>query len=227
MIEKPKIGGETSRSRTGKLKHRVLSGAVVFVVFYLLLDVVHGALTTLPRPLPNAADAEVYRYLTQETAAVAANAAVLLCSAGGLLVFVLAIRRVLSIRAVTPVRRGHVFGLLAVVALVLSALLSLVLAAGASTMSSGTAASVQYAAFLTGGVLHVFCLGLFVGLTARAFESRGVRILSLVAVIPAVLSVISLVWFYGAALILLGRVLCMVWVITAAIVVARAPRVPS
>jgi hypothetical protein len=38
---------------------------------------------------------------------------------------------------------------------------------------------------------------------------------------PAIVSVTSLVWFQGAAFILLGRLLCMVWVIAAAVSATR------
>jgi len=46
-------------------------------------------------------------------------------------------------------------------------------------------------------------------------------VLGYVAAVPAVLSVVSLVWFQSAAFILLGRLLCMIWTISAAVSVTR------
>jgi hypothetical protein len=39
--------------------------------------------------------------------------------------------------------------------------------------------------------------------------------------VPAIASLVSLAWFQGAALILLGRLLCMAWIISAAVCVTR------
>jgi hypothetical protein len=48
------------------------------------------------------------------------------------------------------------------------------------------------------------------------------RKLAWVALMPSGLSLISLVVFEGAALILLGRLLCMVWVISVAVSLHRS-----
>ncbi len=50
---------------------------------------------------------------------------------------------------------------------------------------------------------------------------KPIPVLGYVAAVPAVLSVVSLVWFQSAAFILLGRLLCMIWTISAAVSVTR------
>jgi len=39
--------------------------------------------------------------------------------------------------------------------------------------------------------------------------------------VPAIASLVSLAWFQGAALILLGRLLCIAWIISAAVSATR------
>ena len=80
---------------------------------------------------------------------------------------------------------------------------------------------------LPGGFLHVMSLGMFVWLTRTAFPGRGIRILGVVAAVPALLSVASLAWFYASALILLGRLLCMVWTVAAGVALVRRARVAT
>jgi hypothetical protein len=196
-------------------------GAVLFVAAFLVMDLVHGALAVGSRPLPNAPDADIYRYLTTDGPAVAAAAVVLLISGAGLLLFTTALRRALP---APPVVRGAGFGLVAVVALMVSVVVSLVLAAGAGAMTVPVAAGLNEAAFLAGGVVHVVCLGLFAALAAPVFGARSLRVLSWVAAVPAVLSVVSLVWFPASALILLGRLLGMVWSLAVAVALLRAHR---
>lgn len=74
-------------------------------------------MSTGDRPLPNDPDV-VYQYLTNDTAAVAANAGIL---------FVLAARWALPLTGLQGLR-GQRFGLLAVAALTVSVALSVVLA---------------------------------------------------------------------------------------------------
>jgi hypothetical protein len=74
--------------------------------------------------------------------------------------------------------------------------------------------------FISGGTAHVATLGLFILLASRTF-SKPVRVFGIVAAVPAIASLVSLVWFNGAALILLGRLLGMVWTIAAAVSLFR------
>lgn len=111
--------------------------------------------------------------MTQDAVAVAANAAVLLLSVGGLVIFVQSANRMLAPRSGQHTSWGQRCGLLAATALTLSSMLSIVLAATAFTMSAGTAAWLQYASFITGGVAHVVGLGLYVWLTGRALSAAA------------------------------------------------------
>lgn len=200
---------------------RAALGAVVFVAAYLGMDLVHGALAVGARPLPNAPDGDIYRYLTTSGAAVAAAAAVLVLSDAGLLLFITALRRAC---VSPPVVRGTGFGLVAAAALAVSGVVSLVLAAAAAAMPVPVAVGLNEAGFLAGGVVHVVCLGLFAALSGAAVGGRWLRVLSWVAAVPAVLSLVSVFWFYGSALILLGRLLCMLWTLAVAVALLRARR---
>lgn len=212
------VAGRRSARRPAVL---ALVGAIVFVGCYLLVDVVKGAVETSSQPLPNDPDNDIYRYLVDNSAAVAMTAGMQLLSMVGLLLFIINGRGGLALPDDSRVNRGHAAGLLAVVAMTVSVALSMVLAATASTMSVGTAVTLNTASFIAGGVTHVVCLGIFALLTSRAHTSRPVRIVGVVAAVPALLSLISLVWFYGSAFILLGRLLCMAWSITTAVSLVR------
>jgi len=100
----------------------------------------------------------------------------------------------------------------------LSSALSFALAALAPTASLDVVSTLRTANFIAGGTAHVLALGLFALLASRIpGYGRGVRVLAWVAAVPAVASLVSLIVFEGAALILLGRLLCMVWVVVAAV----------
>ena len=66
-------------------------------------------------------------------------------------------------------------------------------------------------------------LGVYVWLASRGGGfGRGVRGLAWVALVVSVASLVSLVVYEGAALILLGRLLCMIWTVSAAVGASRA-----
>jgi hypothetical protein len=199
-----------------------LGGALGFVACYLAVDLVAGRVATSPLPLPGASAAEVYAYMTGNPAAVALTALCQLASVAGLLVFVLATRRALGPAGDDRrARWAQAAGVGAVLLMVASSALALVLAATASTLSVDTVVALRTASFLTGGVLHVMSLGVFVWLTRTAFPGRGIRVLGAVAAVPALLSVASLIWFYASVLILLGRLLCMVWTVASGVAMVR------
>jgi hypothetical protein len=210
------------RNRSSRLLP--LLGAAVFVGFYIVNDLVRSAVATSPLPLPNAPDDDIYRYVTGEPLAVGLPAAAHLLSSAGLLMFVLASRQV------EPRRAGDLAdwwsclaGLVAVAALTASAALSITLAV-AVALPAGVVLGLNQAAFVTGGTLHVASLGVYIALTGRTYAERSVRGLAWVAAVPAVLSLISLVWFYGTALILLGRLLSMAWLVLAGVALTRVRR---
>ena len=202
-----------------------LGGALAFVACYLAVDLVAARVATAPLPLPGAPADEVYAYMTGNAPAVALTALCQLASVAGLLVFVLATRRALD--PAGDDRRLHwaqLAGVGAVLLMVASSVLGLVLAATAPTLPVDTVVALRTANFLTGGVLHVMGLGVVVGLTRTAFPGRGIRVLGVIAAVPALLAVASLAWFYASVLILLGRLLCMVWTVAAGVALIRRAR---
>jgi hypothetical protein len=96
-------------------------------------------------------------------------------------------------------------------------LLGWLLTAFAAAASLDTVATLRTASFIAGGTAHVIALGIFV-LLASGIPGFGkpVRVFAIIAAVPAIASLVSLAWFQGAALILLGRLLCMAWIISAA-----------
>lgn len=218
----------TSTSTAGRRAVRpagaaALLGAVVFLGAYLANDAARGAVATREMPLPNAAPEVLLEYVRGEGPALVLPALTHLVSVAGLLLFVLALLRVAPVGAGTaPARWGPVAVVVAVASMTVSAALSILTAT--VTLSDTVTLVVHQASFVTGGVAHVVALGLGVALLGRMFAARGVRVFSVVAAVPAILSVISLVWFYGNALILVGRVLSMAWVLVAGAVLAVAAR---
>jgi hypothetical protein len=109
--------------------------------------------------------------------------------------------------------------------MMLSCVLGWVLTAVAADASLGTVDALRTANFVTGGTLHVLALGIFVLLASRMPGfGKAVRVFAYVAAVPALLSVVSLVWFNGSVFILLGRLLCMIWTVVAAVSVSRRLR---
>jgi hypothetical protein len=133
MSTTPQIDHADTRRPVGTARLSMI-GALAFVSFYLAMDFVHGAVATGDRPLPNDPDDIIYRYLVNDSAAVAASAAMMLVSVSGLATFLLATRRTLP---VLPNPWGYRFGMLAVAAMAGSVVLSTVLAATASSLPVG------------------------------------------------------------------------------------------
>lgn len=64
--------------------------------------------------------------------------------------------------------------------------------------------------------------GSFVLLASRIpGVGQTVHMFAYVAAVPALVSVVSVVWFNGSVFILLGRLLCMIWIVIAAVRVNR------
>ncbi|ADD40480.1 hypothetical protein [Stackebrandtia nassauensis] len=177
-------------------------------------------------PLPDAPVAEVVEYFSANTAtsAVLGTANVL----AGLALLFLVGRAALGMRSPGG-RVGVVAGWIAGLSLAVSGTLSVVLGQVAATAAPGTVETLRDWNFWTGGVIHVVCLGLFVGLlclpsVTEPMTGRGVRIFGLVASVPAVLSISSLLWFYASALLPLGRFSLIVWAVFAAVSLWRNPK---
>lgn len=195
----------------------VLSAAALgFVVFYVLVDVVSSPLATSALPLPNDPASKTRDwYATNQLAAVTAGVLQLLsvsCLAafGGVL---------------ASGRRVRALAFAAAGMMAVSCVSSWILAAVAPTASVPTVATLRSVSFIAGGTAHVFLLGAFV-LTASLMPGFGkpMRVFAIVAAVVAVVSLSSLVWFNGSAFILLGRLLCMAWVVSAAVRVVWVSR---
>lgn len=208
---------------------RVLAGAIGFLLLYLLVSFIPPALASDSLPLPSDPAEETQAYFAGNAADVVATAVLQALSVSFLAIFVHALGRA----AVTPEQRAAAakarpWGYGAVVAMLVSSTLSLVLAATASSVSVDTVSVLRTANFIAGGTAHVVALGIFVLLASRTPGfGKGVRRFAWVVAVPAVASLISLVVFEGAALILLGRLLAMIWAITAAVSITRHSSRPA
>ncbi|MGH3087788.1 MAG: hypothetical protein ACRDSJ_10795 [Rubrobacteraceae bacterium] len=207
-------------------------GGVLFAAFFIASDILRGALTSDPLPLPGAPTAEVARYFANSQAAVLAVGSAHILSALSLLAFVSPVAtfalRTAGDRGALPALTS-VGGILASLFLLASALLGVALALTASGMDLGFVEILRQANFLTGGTLHVASLGVFVG-AASISASRAKALprwivwTGFVASTLAILSLASLVFFPAALLILLGRMLGFVWCISAGIALALGGR---
>ncbi|AXB47855.1 hypothetical protein [Amycolatopsis albispora] len=187
-------------------------GAAVFLGSYLAVDLVAG---DAERPLPDAPATAIFDYVTGNATGVAMTGVMQLVSVLGLALFVHAVRRVRGTGA------SHLVGYAAVVAMCLSVTASFVTAAFGADLSASTVAAITKGGFYAGGVGHVVLLGTYVWLTRGAFRARAIRIFGAVAAVPAFLSLSSLLFYYGNAFILLGRLLGMAWIIVAAVAAVR------
>ena len=189
----------------------LLLSALGFLVFYLATGFVTPALAASDLPLPNDPASEARSWFAENSMATVMIGVCQLASVACLAGFV------------TVLGRARRWGMAAVGLMVLSSATSWLLAAIATDASLDTVAALRTFNFITGGTAHVVTLGVFVWLASRGGGfGRGVRGLAWVALVPSVASLISLVVFEGAALILLGRLLCMVWTVSAAVSASRA-----
>ncbi|HET9423170.1 MAG TPA: hypothetical protein VFO49_18670 [Nocardioides sp.] len=189
----------------------LLLSAFGFLVFYLATGFVTPALASSDLPLPDDPASEARAWFAENSLATAMIGVCQLASVACLAGFV------------TVLGRARRWGMAAVGLMALSSATSWVLAAIAADASLDTVAALRTFNFITGGTAHVVALGIFVWLASRGGGfGRGVRGLAWVAVVPSVASLISLVVFEGAALILLGRLLCMIWTVSAAVSASRS-----
>jgi hypothetical protein len=230
MNRRSTMNMHASSSAGGPIR-RALSG-VLFPAFFLVGEAVAGRLATAPLPVPDAPVAEVVAYYGGSRSAAMALGAFQALSAVALLVFaacvVLFLRRTRADGgALAQVARGA--GILAALFLLASALLALALtqaAVGGDPTLLGTLRSLN---FLTGGTLHVASLGLFVGAASLAARRAGalpgwIVWLGIVQAVVSVLSLASLLVFYAALFILLGRMLGFVWCAAVGVALALGRR---
>lgn len=216
----------TIRQAQGREVSSSLAGAIAFLGAYLAVMPVVPALSTGALPLPGSAAAEVAGYLRANPAASLATGLLQGLSVAGLALVVAG--PVARMGDAGPGRRrpAVAVGAVAVALMAISAVLSVVLSVVVPSASDGTISALRAASFYSGGVAHVVTLGAFVWLASRpAVWTRAIRVFGVVSAVPAGLSVLSLVFFYASALLPLGRLLCMVWTVSAAVSLSRRRKV--
>lgn len=214
----PTSGG-TGRIRGGPT---LILAAVGFVLLYLSADFIAPTLASSALPLPNAPLEEARAWFTENQLAAVVLGACQFLSVSALAVFVTRLKRLAGPPQHAAAARATPWGLAAVGLMMLASVFMWLLAALAPSATLGAVSALRTANFVAGGTAHVIALGIFVVLASRIpGMSKPIRVLGYVAATPAVLSVVSLVWFQGAAFILLGRLLCMIWTISAAVSVTR------
>ena len=201
----------------------LIAFALGFVLLYLSVDFVVPNLASSALPLPDAPAEEARRWFADNPSATVWIGILQLLSVACLAGFAITLRRTAATAdQVAAARKATPWALLAVACMALSSLLSWLLAAFASTASLDTVAALRTANFIAGGTAHVVALGVFVLLASRIPGfGKAIRVFAVVAAVPAIASLVSLVWYEGAVLILLGRLLCMIWTISAAVSVTR------
>jgi hypothetical protein len=205
-------------------------GGIGFTLFFLAGDVFNATMLTGDVIMPGAPASEVVAFYRTNSTATTLVGLVQLSSAVALLCFA---GRVASLtRAVTDSRLraiGAVSGTVAGAALAVSASIGLVLSRIATEVPADAVGALRQANFLTGGVVHVVTLGVFAATTCLVLGragaiARSARVLGLVAAVPAILSVSSLLWYYASVFLPLGRILLMTWAVFAAISLFRRSR---
>lgn len=204
-----------------------VAGPIGFLGAYLLASPVSDALADRPLPLPFAPVAETVAYFAANATAVVASAALQVVSVACFAVFVGAVAPVLRTG-----RRGAglpTVGWLSVAAMVVSSVLACAAALVARSGSAGTVDVLRQASFFAGGVANVVTLGVFVfGAAAilgrEVLPGRATWGFGVVAGALAMLSVLSLVFYYANVLLPVGRVLSMVWTVIVGVRLGRAGR---
>lgn len=174
-----------------------LVGAAIFLLFYLSVSPMTGAVSTGELPLPGSAAGDVHEYLAANTTA-SVFTGVLQGISGLGLALVVASRSRMDSLATRPRTVGRIAGWVAVAAILASAVLSLVLGFIATTASTDLVAAIRDVSFYAGGVTHVVALGVLVlSVAVTRGWSRPVRIVCWIAGGLAVLSLLSVpIWVW-------------------------------
>jgi len=206
-----------------------VAAATGFLAAYLAVSPVSGAFADRPLPLPTSPPSETIAYAVANPLAVGSTAILQVVSVACFAVFVAGLAPALRAAGAAWLPR---VGYLSVAAMVISSAISGVLLAIASSTSEATADVLRQANFYAGGVANVALLGVFVLGTALTLGRErlfggGTRWFGLIAGSLAALSVISLAFYYANLLLPVGRLLCMIWTIVAAVVILRRVRAES
>lgn len=213
------VAGPVGTPSPGRLLPVV--GGVVFLVAYLAVSPLSGAVSSDALPLPDAPRAEVLDYYATNGAASVVTAVCQLVSACGLVAFCLAL-----------LRRGHgdrlrtTAAAVAVASIVVSSALAIVIGVGGTSLADDLLLGLRSASFYTGGVVHVVALGVLVGACVfrgerEAFDTKPVRRLGRFASVVACLSTLSVAVYVANAFLPLGRLSVMVWTVVVGVSLAR------
>jgi hypothetical protein len=197
-----------------------------FLLAYLAVSPLADALADRPLPLPGGPAAEVAAYYAANPAAITTTAVLQVVSVAGFAVFVGGLAPALRAAGAGWLPR---VGYLSAAAMVVSSALSMTLLALSLSAGDSTVAALRQANFLAGGLVNVVLLGVFVFGAALVLGrdllfGKPTRWFGFVAGTLAMLSVLSLAFFYANAFLPVGRVLSMVWTVIAGIVVYRRVR---
>lgn len=206
----------TELSATGR---RALPWAIGFLALFFVGDIVAGILADDPLPRPDAADQKVYDYVVDNPLAsvVAGHAQIIMAVCLVVVVGLLA-------RQLTD-RRFVIWGRVSAAAYAVCGVLAIVMAAVAPDVSVDTLVLLRDLNFLAGGVVQVVTLGVFTLLASRAdVFGRGVRRFGTIAAVLAIASIFSLVFYFANAFLPIGRIACMIWLISAAVSLIRSSR---
>ena len=197
------------------LRRRALAG-IGFAVLFIASLVFSGVAGTATFPSPFDADKVTEAYFADNGGVVLGMSVLQLLSVVPLVAFVLAQTRGAG---GTPARVG---GLCAAAGLAACALIGLSIPL--LDASGDTLHTLHYLTFMAGGPAHVPFLGILVGastLASRATAPRWVTVLGLVSAGLSLLSVISFVSESVMLLLPLGRFTAILWIVVTAVRAAR------
>lgn len=216
------VPAAASRGHRPRLRWLLLVGAISFALVFVLNTVISPQLASSSLPLPNAPAADARVWFAHNELATIVTGILQTISVLFLSIFATAFYRSARGLGVETLRGEVTLAMAATAAMILSSIFGWILAGVADSASLGSVGALRTANFIAGGAIHVALLGLYVVTASRARPlPRSLRLLARIAVVPAVLSLLSVVIFQASALILLGRVLCMAWLISAAITTKR------
>jgi hypothetical protein len=196
---------------------RSLLAAVGFAVLFVASAVVSGILGDGSLPLPGATDAEIYDFFANNGSTSVAAGCCQVASALCLWAFSVSTADQTG-RTAGRQPAPAVWGKVSAALYLLCGGLSIALGVVAADSSVATVTLLRDLNFYSGGVAHVVTLGIFTLLAALAGSvGRRVRMFGVIAAVPALASVVSPFVYVGNLFLPLGRVACMLWLITAAV----------
>ncbi len=212
--------------RTDRLAWPLLGAAVAFVAFYLATDFVAPNLASSALPRPDDPVGQVRDWYAENQVAAVMIGVSQFLSVSFLGVFALLLPWMARTETQhLTLKSARTWGVAAMGLMMASSALGSLLASVAADAHLGTVDAMRTANFVAGGTAHVAVLGIFVWMASRAPGfGTPVRRLAAAAVGVALLSVTSLVLTFGAVFILLGRLLCMIWTVSAAVSIVRGCR---